>query len=51
VVESALLDALRDLILPGLAAFELSNAALDRWVASGAPTAITPVSSLEGERD
>jgi hypothetical protein len=51
VVESALLDALRDLILPGLAAFELPTAALERWVAAGAPTPIAPSSSAEGGRD
>jgi hypothetical protein len=43
VVECALLDALRDLILPGLAMFGLPTSALGRWVAASAPTSSVAV--------
>jgi hypothetical protein len=50
VVEAALLDALRDLILPGLAAFELPTEALARWVAAGAPTPAASALGAQGAR-
>ena len=37
-IERALLSALRDLIIPGLARFELPTHALQHWLAAGAPT-------------
>ena len=39
VIESALIGAVRELILPGLARFRLSTPSLERWLAAGAPTA------------
>ena len=38
LVEAALVAAVRDLILPGLAHFDLPTETLSRWVAAGAPT-------------
>lgn len=38
-IEQALLGAIRDLIIPGLAYFGLPTRALERWVEAGAPTA------------
>jgi hypothetical protein len=40
-IEEALLGAVRDLILPGLAHFRLPTRALQDWLATGAPTAGT----------
>jgi len=37
-IEQALLAAVRDLIIPGLARFELPTRSLERWLAAGAPT-------------
>lgn len=38
VVERALLTAVRELVIPGLAHFELPTAEIERWLADGAPT-------------
>ena len=37
-VEDALLAAVRDLIVPGMAHSKLDASALERWAARGAPT-------------
>jgi hypothetical protein len=38
VIEQALLGAVRDLIIPGLARFRLPTRSLELWLAAGAPT-------------
>lgn len=41
-VEQALLGAIRELIIPGIAHFGLSTRALEAWLAAGAPTNARP---------
>jgi hypothetical protein len=51
IVEQALLNAIRQLIIPGLEHFGLPTAALHHWLAAGAPTgdSITNLTSIRNK--
>jgi hypothetical protein len=48
-VERALVGAVRDLVIPGLAHFGLPTSSLEAWVAAGAPTASESASTNLGQ--